>query len=181
VDREAASAHYWRATEQCGAGPGEALAELQAALSEDPGHVGSLILTGEIHLLYHEDLGIELEAACRTALAYLDAALRLEPMNAEAWAAESLAFLTLSDPEEALLAAEWGLSVLPYSEGSAMQAEPVRRHVAEALYDRKVSALLDLGRQSEARASLAEGLQVCAGSTYLTLLIDEFAPAIPRE
>lgn len=175
---EAGEFYYWRAQDLMRDGTNcvQALSYAQAALEIDPGHVQALILVGEIHTLCPDELGLDTATSYAIALEHLNRALDIEPRHAEAWGDRGLTLIYAQRFEEALDAAERGLSVLPLRIGYGMSYQPVYTNVAEALFDRKVGALLGLGRSEEARQALTDGLLHCPGSKYLSRLIDGFLP-----
>ena len=161
--------HFWRAQDLWGKERNkEALSHLQAALQVELGHLQALVSAGELYLLRGEDLGLEEEVSDRIALGYFERALVQEPRHADAWSGKALTLLYMQRPQEALCAADWGLSVLPLRVGYAMTYAAVYTNVAEALFSTKVRALLDLDKVEGARQTLAAGLECCPGSAFLT-------------
>jgi tetratricopeptide (TPR) repeat protein len=149
----------------------EAEQHLLAALEIEPRHLQALIYLGDIYTLCGDELGMESTAACQAALDCYDRALAIEWKLAEAWAGKTLTLFYLDRPEDTLAAAESGLFVLPLCVGYGMTCPDIHTNVAEALFDRKVRALLELGRPSEARQALTDGLAYCPGSAFLSRLI----------
>ncbi len=152
----------------------EAVCHLEYALELEPGHTEALIQIADVYALYWEELALEKEVSLERALGHYDRALSLNPRLADAWAGKALVHLYQGNAELALQCAEQGLCVLPLREGFAMKYDPVFFNVSEALHDRRVRALLSLGRRAEARGALSIGFEACPRSTYLTRLIDEF-------
>ncbi|MHB1000416.1 MAG: tetratricopeptide repeat protein [Armatimonadota bacterium] len=174
---EAAEFYYWRAHDlsdrtNCI----QALSYAQAALEIEPGNVEALVLIGDIHTLFPDALGLDTAISYKSALEYLDRALDIEPKHADALGAKALTLIYTQRFEEALDTAERGLFVLPLRIGYGMNHDSVYTNIAEALFDRKVRALLGLGRDNEARQTLSDGLLHCPGSKYLTRLIDDVIP-----
>jgi tetratricopeptide (TPR) repeat protein len=145
-------------------------------LERNPDHVQANILLGELFLLRDEELGMDRLSACAQALELFEGVLMREPRHAEAWSQKALALLYLERFDEALDAANSGLEVLPLRVGLAMSGSGFYTNIAEALYDRKVRALLDLDRRPEAFAVLSDGLAACPESEYLTRLVEELSP-----
>ncbi len=168
--------HFWRAFHLFDEQPRKALAHLEATLAHEPNHQQALVLLGELYTLRAEELGIEPAVADQTALGYFEQVLVREPKHAEAWSRKALTLLYLDRPEEALLSAEHGLSVLASRVGYGMEFGPVHTNVAEALFDVKIRALLDLGRSNESRQTLFAGLIYCPGSQFLTRHVAAVTP-----
>jgi len=168
--------HFWRATYLFDAQPSKALAHLETALAREPNHQQGLVLLGELYLLRAEKLGIEPAVADQTALGYFVQVLVREPQHAEAWSRKALTLLYLDRPEEALQSAEQGLSVLASRVGYGMEFGRVHTNVAEALFDVKIRALIEIGRPDEARQTLFAGLVYCPGSKFLTRHVEAVTP-----
>jgi len=173
---EDADFHFWRATGLFNEQPSKALAHLETALAREPNHQQALVLLGELYILRAEELGLESTAADQTALGYFEQVLVREPKHAEAWSRKALTLLYLNHPEEAILSAEQGLSVLASRVGYGMESGPVHTNVAEALFDVKIRALLELGRTDEVRQTLFAGLVYCPGSKFLTRHVKAVTP-----
>lgn len=154
--------------------PTDALSLIYEVLNIEPRHMLALILAGEIYL--DKDMNLDPPAAYSTAIGYFNRVLAVEPKYADAWSGKALALLYLEKPGQALDAAENGLFVLPLRIGYGMMSADVYTNVAEALFDRKVCALLSLGRKSDARQALYDGFEHCPGSEYLSRLVKEFMP-----
>lgn len=146
----------------------EAMASLRVALEENPYNVQAFIAVGELYLFKSRELGVDSDdCADKAALESFEAAIRVEPENADAWSRKALAELYLGDAATALGSAEQGLAVLPLLVGYAMQSEDKFRNVAEALFDVKVRALIDLSRHHEAYTTLRRALEQFPASSYL--------------
>ena len=154
----------------------EALAHLTEALQIEPRHMEALTLAGEIHLFGHEKLGVTPADAYAIGLQYFDRALAVEPKNADAWGGKALSLFYLERDDDALEAAEHGLTVLPLGIGPAMSYAPVQLNVAETLFSVKVRALLEVGKRGAARQALSEGFAYCPGSDHLSRCLNDFAP-----
>lgn len=145
-----------------------ALAHVNTLLALEPDNVQGLMLAGEIHLLYHDELSIETGEASRLAMGYFRRVTSRLPGHAEAWGAIALSHLYLNESALAVEAADRGLASLGSAIGFGMTFEPIRENVAEALYDRKIRALIELGKLDDARQALREGLSCCQGSEFLS-------------
>lgn len=154
----------------------EAISYVSAALESNPYHLQSLVLAGDIYVLHYDDLGMNEDTACKMALDFYERAIHVERRLAEAWEGKARALVHLQRFGEALCAAEEGLKVLPMRIG--IENDVIYTNIAESLFEDKVQALFNLGRREEARKTLSEGLQYCPSSSYLSHLIDQFAPCV---
>ena len=179
---ERADREYWYATRLVSEGKVHAArARLLEALDISAALQLAAIKLGELYLFKYEELGIEQRYADGEALKLFEKVIQREPRHAEAWSQKALALLYLERFTEALEAAGSGLAVLPLRVGYAMTGPDVYTNVTEALYDRKVRALLELGRRHEAFTTLSEGLRACPKSEYLTRLVEDFSPDLSPE
>jgi len=154
----------------------EAFSIIELALEDDPECVPILALAGDVNLLYSEELGLDSRVADLIALDFYNRALALEPQDVDVLNGKALALLYLGRPDEALSVAEEGFSVLPLRVGYAMTHPDVYRNAEEALFDRKIRALLALGRRDAAREVFADALEKYPKNEYLTRHMAEFLP-----
>ena len=153
----------------------EALNEANSGLSHEPENVTLLVMAGEIVLIYHEELGIDIADAAHSALTRFHKVLSLEPEHAEDWGAAALSYLYLNEHENALDCTNRGLASLSSGVGFGMTNREVHTNVAEEVFDHKVRALLGLDRMEEARKCLFEGLTYCPGSSFLSRHIESLS------
>ncbi len=168
--------HFWRAADLFDEQPSKALAHLETALAREPNHQQALVLLGELYIVRAQELGLEPAVADQSALGYFEQVLVREPKHAEAWSRKALTLLYLDRPEEALQSAEQGLSVLASRAGYGMEFGPVHTNVAEALFDVKIRALMELGCPNAVRQTLFAGLVYCPGSKFLTRHVEAVTP-----
>ncbi|MEN6371534.1 MAG: tetratricopeptide repeat protein [Armatimonadota bacterium] len=155
---------------------------LNRILKEDPDHVLSLILMGgilEFSKGCFQELGLSDEAQAYTkALEYCDRALEIDPLSAEAWACKSeILLLRIGQPAQALDAVKKGMQAFVGGSPSPEDDPKLRLWVGETLYSNKVWALAALGREDEARETLAEGFRHYPGSKFLQETEERFLPA----
>jgi tetratricopeptide (TPR) repeat protein len=174
---------FWRSMEEEKCDQiSKSFASLRLCLEIEPNHVLALGSIGELCLLYNSELGLDQHNACEQALNYFDRGLAVDPQNADLWSGRALSLLYADRPGEALASAERGLNCLPLCKGYAMRSTEVSANVMEALYDRKVSALYDLGRLAEAFVVLSKALEMCPKSKYLSRLIPMIAgDVLPKQ
>ena len=147
---------------------------LECALSIEPKHNQALVALGDIYTLHGTEIGLSEEDACKIALTYFDRMLDMEPRHAETWASKGLALLYLHQPEEALFAAEQGIKVLPERIGYGMTFATIYINTVEALYHRKICALIELDRKVEARAVFDDIIAQYPDSIYLNWMRRRF-------
>ena len=148
---------------------------LQEALEHDPLCREILVHIGDLYLYDSDELGLDQDQGDRKALEFYDRAIAAWPDHAEAYAEKSQALLYFERYEEALACAERGLQLFDQPPTTDL-CPGVWTNVGESLYRRSALALKELGRASEGRARLHEGLRRFPESQYLTQATRAFLP-----
>jgi len=116
-----------------------ALAQVNEALSFEPGHLKALILKGDILFCIDKD---------NEALEYFDMAINADPFCAEAYGSKAGTLDVLGQQAEALICCEMAFENITLKD----------RHLLPSLYDQRIALLIRLKRFQEAR----EILKKCA-------------------